>query len=134
MSRVNNLPSVQSPARVLVVEDDPDLSASLGMFITELGYQANLATNGREALEVLARHTPALILIDLVMPVMSGGELLRALRDDPMLARIPRVVMTGINDLMIGIKENVEVLYKPLDHIMLTKVLRRYCHATARAD
>jgi CheY-like chemotaxis protein len=115
------------PHHVLVVDDDVDLAESLGKLIGECGYKVSFAAHGREALAFLSEQVPCLILVDLMMPVMSGSMLLQALRSDPVLARIPCVLMTGVNDLMIGVKEDVEVLYKPIALPDLISVLNRYC-------
>ena len=97
--------------------------------IEEQGHRAICVDNGREALSVLEEIRPALMLIDLFMPVMGGIELLRAIKGDPALADIPRVIMTAANDRMIGVKEDVPVLYKPVDFDALTRFLQKYCEA-----
>ncbi len=67
--------------RVLVVEDDPDLCELLAELLKEHGYSVDTAANGLEALGVLdASEPPDVIVLDLMMPVMSGTELLEALR------------------------------------------------------
>jgi CheY-like chemotaxis protein len=89
--------------------------------------RAVCAHNGLEALDVLERERPALILIDLFMPVMNGAELLKVIRQSPRLAQIPRVIMTGANDPMIGVKQDVSVFYKPLDFGALARLIQRHC-------
>ena len=111
----------------MVVEDDEDLSLSLRYMLEELGYRAICASNGREALSRLEEDTPSLLLVDLFMPVMGGIEFLHALRTEPRLRAIPKVIMTAANDQMVGVKEDVSVLYKPLDFELLTRVLKQYC-------
>ena len=71
--------------------------------------------NGREALAVLEHERPCLMLIDVFMPIMNGIEFLRVVKARASLADIPRVVMTAANDHMIGVKDDVSVLYKPVD-------------------
>jgi CheY-like chemotaxis protein len=67
------------------------------------------------------------------MPVMNGVELLKVVKRNPQLATIPRVIMTAANDRMIGVKEDVPVLYKPVDFEALAKLLQKYCEPAARA-
>jgi CheY-like chemotaxis protein len=71
------------------------------------------------------------MLVDLFMPVMNGAEFLKVVKRTPSLAAIPRVIMTAANDPMIGIKEDVTVLYKPVDFDALTRLLHMYCGAHA---
>jgi CheY-like chemotaxis protein len=114
---------------VLVVDDDLDVSQLIKDVIEGQGYRAIAANNGREALAVLQEEEerPALMLIDLFMPVMSGAELLKVVKQNARLAGIPRVIMTAANDQMIGVREDVPVLYKPVDFDALTRLLQRYC-------
>jgi CheY-like chemotaxis protein len=119
-----------SPARrsvVLVVEDDKDVSQMLKDLIEDQGFAAICVGNGREALAVLEQERPSLMLIDVFMPVMNGVELLRAVKNNEKLAHIPRVIMTAANDRMIGVKEDVSVLYKPVDFDGLKRILHKYC-------
>jgi CheY-like chemotaxis protein len=118
---------LRSPrSTVLVVEDDEEVLFALTTVIEEEGWRVATAKNGREALSVLETVRPDLMLIDLFMPVMGGIELLRVLKRDERYARIPRLVMTAANDRMIGVKEDVSVLYKPIDLEMLVRTLRRH--------
>lgn len=117
---------------VLIVEDDRDVAATLNDVIEERGYRAIRAENGREALDRLEAETPALMLIDLFMPVMNGVELLKVIKKSPKLSAIPRIIMTAANDQMIGVREDVTVLYKPVDFDALTQILHRYCDPAFR--
>jgi CheY-like chemotaxis protein len=114
---------------VLIVEDDPDLAETIADVARDRRCRAICAHNGLEALDILERERPALILIDLFMPVMNGAELLKVIRQSPRLAQIPRVIMTGANDPMIGVKQDVSVFYKPLDFTALARLIQR--HSTA---
>ncbi len=121
----------QRPA-VLIVEDDRDVAATINDVVEERGYRAIRAENGREALARLEDETPALMLIDLFMPVMNGVELLKVIKKSPKLSAIPRIIMTAANDQMIGVREDVTVLYKPVDFDALTQLLHRYCDPAFR--
>lgn len=69
---------------VLVVDDDEDVRDSVALVLREEGYQVETAANGKEALELLDRiPAPAVMLLDLMMPVMSGWQTLEKLRDRP---------------------------------------------------
>jgi CheY-like chemotaxis protein len=83
--------------RVLVVDDDPDVRSSLCEVLLDAGYLVDLAADGREALELLGRADapPRVILLDLMMPGMSGGAFLEALRRMPSAGSIAVIVLTG---------------------------------------
>jgi CheY-like chemotaxis protein len=118
-----------APARssVLVLEDDRDVAQTIGELIEDQGYRAICVDNGREALAVLEKERPCLMLVDVFMPIMNGIEFLRVVKARASLADIPRVIMTAANDHMIGVKEDVSVLYKPVDFDALKRMLEKYC-------
>ena len=85
-----------SAARILLVEDDTGIRDSVAELLELEGYQVAAVANGSDALEWLAREAPPdVLLVDLVMPVMSGGELLARVKADPRLASVPSVLMTA---------------------------------------
>jgi CheY-like chemotaxis protein len=81
--------------RVLVVEDDPGNRELLVRMLEKDGYLVSGAENGSVALECVAKELPALILLDLMMPVMDGFAFLEALRQRPDFSKIPVVVVTA---------------------------------------
>jgi CheY-like chemotaxis protein len=111
---------------VLVVEDEVGVRRALGRLLGQWGFRTIEAANGREAIQRLAEETPAAIVIDLLMPVMSGAELLKALRRNAFYRRIPTVVITGAVDSGMSRVEDVlgvPVLFKP-DLERLPELLR----------
>ena len=81
---------------VLVVEDDAAIRVSLRDALEDGGFPVRAAANGQEALEVLASFGPAaVVLLDLMMPVMDGETFRRRQLADPQLADIPVVIMTA---------------------------------------
>ena len=83
-------------ARVLVVDDDIDILTALTMTLQSEGHAVYAARNGEEALRVLERgDRPDVVVLDLMMPVMNGFELLDVLRADPRWARLPVVVLSA---------------------------------------
>ena len=119
---------------VLVLEDDRDVSQTICELIDDQGYRAICVGNGREALAVLEHERPCLMLVDVFMPVMNGIEFLRTVKARPALADIPRVIMTAANDHMIGVKEDVSVLYKPVDFEALKRILEKYCQPAPKTQ
>jgi signal transduction histidine kinase/DNA-binding response OmpR family regulator len=79
----------------LVVDDDPDIRALANRQLSGQGWRVVLAENGRQALDRLAAIRPSVVLLDLLMPVMDGFELLQHLRARPDWRRIPVLVVTA---------------------------------------
>ncbi len=82
--------------RVLVVDDEEDSRDLIGWLFNDLGYQVDLAQDGRVALDKIVTHRPDLVLLDLVMPGIDGWAVLACLRDLP--DPPPVVVMTACGD------------------------------------
>jgi len=81
---------------ILVVEDDGDIRTALCSILAEEGYTVSSACDGSQALDQLrSGERPALILLDLMMPVMDGADFRYAQLQDPSLAHIPVVVLTA---------------------------------------
>jgi PAS domain S-box-containing protein len=81
--------------KILLVDDDPQNLEMMRRTLEKQGYHSANAENGKVALELLAREKPALILLDLMMPVMDGFEFMDVLRQKPEYANIPVVVITA---------------------------------------
>ena len=112
---------------VLIVEDDSDLRQALAELLEDEGYECLHANNGIEALTVLKIQRPDLLVVDLIMPLMSGADLLARLRHDRSYRDIPVIAMTAANDQMVGVKLDVPVLNKPINVPVLRQMLARYC-------
>lgn len=81
------------PLVALVVDDSMLIRHTVCRFLEERGFSVESAANGREALEALERMNPDLIITDLQMPKMDGGELIEALKNHPKTATIPVIVL-----------------------------------------
>lgn len=113
--------------KILVVEDDPDLSSLLAVVLRSRGYSIETAANGHEALELLRRGIPDLILLDMKMPVMNGWQFARefnARHDDA----APIVVITAASDAQARAREIGADgwLGKPFDMNALLAVVERF--------
>lgn len=86
---------MRGQASVLVVDDDSGIRDTLAECLAAEGYRVATACNGAEALERLQDARPDLIIVDFLMPVMNGGQLLSRLRADPGTSGIPVLLMTG---------------------------------------
>ncbi len=86
------------PAAILVVEDSPSQAFILRKLLQHHGYNATVASDGAEALELVRKNPPNLILSDVNMPVMNGYEMCLALKSDPSTASIPVILLTTLSD------------------------------------
>jgi len=81
--------------RVLVVDDHPALIGLIADALTRAGYTVISAENGETGLAAVDEHHPDLVILDLSMPVMTGLQVLRALRNHPETQYLPVIVLTG---------------------------------------
>ena len=81
--------------RILVVEDQPDNRQIIRDMLAETGYEISEAENGEEALAVIAKNRPDLILMDIQLPVMDGYTATRRIKADPALRSIPISAVTS---------------------------------------
>lgn len=119
---------------ILLVEDDPDVREALGETLRDHGYDVQTATDGQNALEVLRGGLhPGLILLDLMMPRMSGIEFRAVQRSDPDLADFP-VVLLSADARMEEKARGLEVqgaIRKPIDMDQLLSTIERIGQAGA---
>jgi CheY-like chemotaxis protein len=83
-------------ATVLVVDDDQDIRESLAQILSEEGFEVTSASNGAEALDEIARRVPDVMLLDLMMPVLSGWEVMETLRVSGACPKLPIVVLSAL--------------------------------------
>lgn len=105
-------------ATVLVVDDDRFIVEATCRLLAHEGFRAVGATGGAEAVEQARAGRPDLILLDLAMPVMDGGETLRRLRGEPATQNIPVIITTG-DDAVAAPAGAFAVLTKPVSREML---------------
>lgn len=117
---------------VLIVDDDPDIRETLRFVLEDAGYPVYSAENGKEALAILAgaEALPGLILLDLMMPVMSGDEMLKALKQVKALAQIPVTIVTASGAPMPPLATGM--LKKPVDLDVLLRIVERSCRDDPR--
>lgn len=117
---------------VLVVDDDDDLRDTICELLEERGYAVHTAGQGAEALEVLATlpRPPGLILLDLMMPVMDGWQMLERLGEDAVLSRIPVVLLSA--SIPSGNAKVARMIRKPVKLQALLAVVEEHCSPAAR--
>ena len=114
-------------SRILVVDDTPANIQALAAILKDKGYQISVATNGKQALEVLARVQPDLILLDVMMPEMDGFETCRQLKASEQWRQIPVIFLTAKTetaDIVQGFELGaVDYVAKPFNaHELLARV------------
>lgn len=116
----------KTPA-VLVVDDNQQNLELLQAYLEDLNCQTIPAHDGHEALEIIAKNPPDLILLDVMMPRMSGFEVCRRIKKDPKTSDIPVIMVTALNefgDIERGIDSGTDdFLSKPVNKLeLLTRV------------
>ncbi len=84
------------PRTILLADDHEDNRHALLTVLEREGYHTLGAGNGQEAVDLCRVHQPDLVLMDLAMPVMDGRRAMRILKDDPLTAHIPVVLLTAM--------------------------------------
>jgi putative two-component system response regulator len=124
--------------RILVVDDDPMVRDILVRFLQREGYQPLVASDGREALALVARDAPDLVLLDVTMPGLDGFSVCRAIKEDVRTALIPVTMLTGLDDRenrQRGMEAGADdFLPKPFDQPMLRARLRSQLRLKSLTD
>ncbi len=97
--------------RILVVDDNEDVAQITASFLTAKGYIVETAHDGRRALELIAAAPPDCVLLDIMMPEMSGIEVLNQLKGSAATADIPVILITAKSrdaDVLTGYKEGAD--------------------------
>lgn len=124
---MQELPGPEAQLRVLVVDDDASIRRLLVAALKREGYSLIEASNGREALDCMRAARPDVVLLDLMMPVLSGWDVLRERKEDDELRRIPVIVVSANREpeLAAAITAGVcAFLPKPFDINVLSALVR----------
>jgi CheY-like chemotaxis protein len=118
----------------LIVEDDPETASIFRQMLELHGYQVEVAHGSAQAMLKLSRRLPDLVLLDVMMPDVSGLEVVRYLRRDPQTAHLPVVIVSAkaqSDDIAEGLEAGATAyLTKP---ISMEQLLRQVTHALANA-
>jgi CheY-like chemotaxis protein len=96
--------------------------------LADEGYKVSTAANGREALNILSETRPDLVVCDLMMPVLDGQQMCRAMQADPRLRSIPVLIMSAVPENVIKADDLVyaDVLLKPFSMEVFLEMVRRW--------
>ncbi len=116
---------------ILVVEDDPGIRESLELTLEMEGYEVCSAPNGKEALDRLSRiGRPAMVILDLMMPVMDGWTFAEEAKNHPVLIGVPIVVVTAFHDLGRPVENALKIIRKPIDVDALLATVKECCNGS----
>src|SRR5688572_11767285 len=123
--------------RILVVEDEADIAALIAYQLTREGFRVETAAKGSDALAAVNREIPDLLVLDRMLPGMSGDEILRSLRADPSTSSIPVLVLTAkreqedrIKGLELGADDYLTKPFSPRELVLRVQaILRRAAEA-----
>jgi len=140
-----NLPAVQTTMdmasnaaavpRVLVVEDEPDIAALIAYQLTREGFRVETAGSGPEALQAVSRDIPDLVVLDRMLPGLSGDDVLRLLKREPATSNIPVLVLTAkkeqedrIKGLELGADDYLTKPFSPRELVLRVQAILRRVH------
>lgn len=105
--------------RILVVDDQDENIKMIGTVLRESGFRISVAKSGKQALNVIDKDRPDLILLDVMMPEMDGFEVCRQLKNHPVLKEIPIIFLTGLADTLNKVQGlrlgAVDYITKPIE-------------------
>ena len=119
--------------RVLVIDDEPDIVALVAYHLAKSGFAVSTATNGTEGLAIAKRDKPSLVVLDLMLPGLSGFEVMEQLRGDPATNRVAVLMLTArreegdrIQGLALGADDYLTKPFSPQELVLrVAAILRR---------
>jgi CheY-like chemotaxis protein len=111
---------------VLVIDDDANFAELIAVIIEGVGCRAIVALDGLFGLTLAREISPALILCDFSMPGLDGADIMRALQEDPAMAHVPRVLMSGYGCPNLREIPADAFIAKPINTHSLQRLLRAF--------
>jgi two-component system, OmpR family, alkaline phosphatase synthesis response regulator PhoP len=118
--------------RILIIEDDRDIAELVRRYLEKAGFATEVNASGREGLAALTAHPPDLLVLDLMLPHVSGAEICRAARATPATALIPIIMVTAKGDeaeriagLEIGADDYIAKPFSPNELVARVRALLR---------
>ncbi len=129
VNRKSTKPAMQLPL-ICCVDDNPLLGRSMGKIVQKQGYRYMYVQDSVKALQEIIEQKPALVFVDLVMPVISGYELCAQIRRIAQFKDIPLIILTGNDGVVDRVRSKIagstEFITKPVDEHKVAATLKRY--------
>jgi DNA-binding response OmpR family regulator len=127
-------PATEGAKRVLVVEDEPDIAALIAYQLTREGFRVETAATGHDALSAVNREIPDLVVLDRMLPGLSGDEVLQTLRKEKATRSVPILVLTAkkeqedrIAGFELGADDYLTKPFSPRELVLRVRaILRRF--------
>jgi phosphate regulon transcriptional regulator PhoB len=127
--------------KILVVEDEPDISKLVSYNLTQERFKVLTAEDGEQALKVIQREKPNLVVLDLMLPGLSGIEVCKILRDRPETAKLPILMLTakaGETDRVVGLELGADDYlakpFSPREMVARVRAILRRANIAASAE
>ena len=121
---------MEKQARIIIVDDDENIRKTMKAILEDEGYIVDLATNGKEAIEMTQEKTFNIALLDIRLPDMEGVELLKLIKDN--VPRTRKIMVTGypsMQNAIIALNKNADAyLIKPVNVEKLLDTVREQLH------
>jgi signal transduction histidine kinase/ActR/RegA family two-component response regulator len=129
--------SISQADTILVIDDDPAVRDLMLRYLVKSGFHVVVAANGEEGLKLAKRIQPQIITLDVLMPGIDGWEVLRRMKADPELAGIPVIMVTVVDNEIMGLNlGSSSYLMKPVDRALLSELIEKHrrVRSTSRED
>jgi len=134
-------PAEANGKRVLVVDDEPDIVALVAYHLAKAGFRVSTASNGDDAVDEARKEHPSLIVLDLMLPGISGFEVLETIRRDPSTSGVAVLMLTARKDevdrvkgLSLGADDYLTKPFSPAELVLRAKAILRRTGAQVDRD
>ncbi len=115
--------------KILIADDDKAMRALLRVVLQKKGYEVTLASDGKEALRLLQKDIPDLVVLDVMMPKLNGWEVAKKIREDKKMSGLPIIMLTAKDEMidkLMGFESGVnEYIVKPLKPASITAAVKK---------
>lgn len=129
---MESAPTSRSAPRVLVVEDEPDIAALIAYQLTREGFRVETASTGSDALTAVNREVPDIVVLDRMLPGMSGDQVLQSLKNEAATRTVPVLVLTAkreqehrIRGLELGADDYLTKPFSPRELVLRVQAILR---------
>ena len=115
---------------ILIIDDEIEILNMLGSWFEENNYQVMKASNGKDGLDFLKQKIPNIVLLDIIMPKMTGFQVLSEIKRDPRTSLVPVIMLTAMGDTSAIFETQrmraTDYVIKPFDLDALLRLIKKY--------